>query len=142
MPDNPILPAHIEQTIETITELHRQHQRRATPSQKVVAQLTAAASQPRFVGLMTLVFALWIGANGLAKLAGYAPPDPPPYSYIQAVTGIAGVYVTQGPMRDGRSDFSGMVAPVLREGNNLVQLFAVEGRGADRVLRSISIEAS
>ncbi|MGZ3272999.1 MAG: DUF1003 domain-containing protein [Caulobacteraceae bacterium] len=94
MPDNPILPAHIEQTIETIAELHRQHQRRATPSQKVVAQLTAAASQPRFVGLMTLVFVLWIGANGFARLAGYAPPDPPPFSYIQAVTGIAGVYVT------------------------------------------------
>lgn len=94
MPDNPILPAHIEQTIETITELHRQHERRATPSQKVVAQLTAAASQPRFVGLLTVVFGLWIGLNGLAKLAGYAPPDPPPYSYIQAVTGIAGVYIT------------------------------------------------
>ena len=94
MSDIPILPAHIEQTIEAITELHRQHQRRATPSQKVVAQLTAAASQPRFVGLLTVVFALWVGLNGLVKLAGYAPPDPPPYSYIQAVTGITGVYIT------------------------------------------------
>jgi len=94
MADNPILPAHIELTIQTITELHRQHQRRATPSQKAVAQLTAAASQPRFVGLLTVVFGLWIGLNGVAKLAGYAPPDPPPYSYIQAITGIAGVYIT------------------------------------------------
>ncbi len=94
MTEHPALPTHIEQTIETIAELHRQHHRRATPSQKAVAQLTAAASQPRFVGLLTVVFALWVGLNGFAKLAGYAPPDPPPYSYIQAITGIAGVYIT------------------------------------------------
>jgi uncharacterized membrane protein len=94
MSDDPILPAHIEQTVEMIAELHRQHQQRATPSQKVVAQLTAAASRPRFVGLLTIVFGLWIGLNGLVKLAGYAPPDPPPYSYIQAITGISGVYIT------------------------------------------------
>ena len=93
MSDTPILPTHVEQTIEAIAELHRQHRARATPSQKVVAQLTAAASQPRFVGLMTVLFALWVGVNGLVKLAGFAPPDPPPFSYMLALTGIGGVYL-------------------------------------------------
>jgi uncharacterized membrane protein len=94
MPDQPALPSHIEQTIEAIGELHRAHHRRATPSQRVVAQLTALVAKPRFVGAVTVVFALWVGLNGFVKLAGYAPPDPPPYSYIQAITGIAGVYIT------------------------------------------------
>ena len=94
MPDNPTLPTHIEQVVETIAELHREHHRRATPSQKAVAQLTGLVGRPRFVGAVTVVFGLWVGLNGLLKLAGYAPPDPPPYSYIQAITGIAGVYIT------------------------------------------------
>lgn len=90
----PTLPPHIEQTVETIAELHRAHHRRATPSQRVVAQLTALVGRPRFVGAVTVVFALWVGLNGVMKLMGYAPPDPPPFSYIQAITGIAGVYIT------------------------------------------------
>lgn len=94
MTDAPILPSHVAQTIDTIAELHRQHHRRATPSQKAVAQLTALVSRPRFVGGLTIVFGLWIGLNGLIKLVGYAPPDPPPFSYVQAVTGVAGVYIT------------------------------------------------
>ena len=89
-----LLPPHIEQTIEAISELHRQHHRRATPSQQAVAQLTALVARPRFVGLLTIVFAAWIGVNGFVKLAGYAPPDPPPFSYVQALTGVFGVYIT------------------------------------------------
>ena len=89
-----LLPPHIEHTVDAIAELHRQHRRRATPSQHVVAQLTAFVARPRFVGGMTLVFATWIGVNGFVKLAGYAPPDPPPFSYIQAITGVFGVYIT------------------------------------------------
>jgi uncharacterized membrane protein len=89
-----LLPPHIEQTVEAIAELHRQHHRRSTPSQQAVAQLTALVARPRFVGLLTLVFGAWIGLNGFAKLAGYTPPDPPPFSYVQAATGVLGVYIT------------------------------------------------
>jgi len=94
MSETPVLPNHIQDTIETIAEARRDHHRRATPSQKVVAQLTSLVGRPRFVGGMTIVFALWIGLNGFIKLSGHAPPDPPPYSYIQAITGIMGVYIT------------------------------------------------
>lgn len=94
MSDTPILPDHIQQTIETIAEARRDHHRRATPSQKVVAQMTALVGRPRFVGGLTVMFALWIGVNGFIKLSGHAPPDPPPYNYIQAITGIMGVYIT------------------------------------------------
>lgn len=94
MSDTPILPDHIQQTIETIAEARRDHHRRATPSQRVVAQLTSLVGRPRFVGGLTVVFALWIGVNGFVKLSGHAPPDPPPFSYIQAITGIMGVYIT------------------------------------------------
>ena len=94
MTDNHSLPPHIEETIETIAELHREHRRRATPSQQAVAQMTALASRPRFVGGLTILLGFWVGLNGFAKLGGFTPPDPPPYNYLQAMTGIAGVYIT------------------------------------------------
>lgn len=94
MSDTHVLPDHIHQTIETIAEARREHHRRATPSQKAVAQMTALVGRPRFVGGLTIAFALWIGLNGLIKLAGHEPPDPPPYGYMQAVTYIMGVYIT------------------------------------------------
>lgn len=94
MTDTPVLPDHIEQTLQALAELHRQHQLSTTPSQKVVARLTGLVGRPRFVGLVTIALGLWIGLNGLAQLAGLAPPDPPPFSYVQTLTGIAGVYIT------------------------------------------------
>jgi uncharacterized membrane protein len=94
MTDAPSLPAHIGQALEAIAELHREHHRRSTPSQIAVARLTSLVGRPRFVGGLTIVFVIWIGLNGVAKLAGYAPPDPPPFSYIQAITGVLGVYIT------------------------------------------------
>ncbi|HEY4030152.1 MAG TPA: hypothetical protein VGM25_07395, partial [Caulobacteraceae bacterium] len=94
MTDDRSLPPHIEQTIAAITELHRDHQRRATPSQQAVAQMTTLASRPRFVGGLTVLLVFWIGLNGFAKLGGFAPPDPPPFAYLQVMTGVAGVYIT------------------------------------------------
>ena len=91
MTETPELPSHIAQSIEAIAELRREHQRRATPSQKAVAQLTRLAGRPRFVGGLTVALALWIGLNGFARLAGFAPPDPPPFAYLQGAVGIAGV---------------------------------------------------
>jgi uncharacterized membrane protein len=93
MTDAPDLPPHIEQTIEAIAELHREHHRRATPSQKAVTHLTAFAGRPRFVGALTVILVLWVSLNGFAKLGGLEPPDPPPFSYLQGVVGVAGIYV-------------------------------------------------
>jgi hypothetical protein len=57
---------------------------------------------------------------------------------------VAGVYRTVRDLDDGpgRSAYYGMVAPVLAEGHNLVQLFAVDGPPARPVLHPIRIEAT
>jgi hypothetical protein len=67
---------------------------------------------------------------------------PPGRRVVLAANGVvAGVYTTQGPVVGGRTDFSGMVAPVLRDGHNLIQLFAAEGSDTAPVLRLIRIAA-
>ena len=92
--DTPILPAHIDETIRAIAELHAQHHRRATPAQRIFDRLTRLVSRPRFVGWLTGAILLWIGVNLLLPLAGLRAPDPAPFSYLQDVGEVVGLYIT------------------------------------------------
>jgi uncharacterized membrane protein len=92
--ESTILPAHIEQTIEAIAELHRQHHRRTTPTQRAVSRLTNTVARPRFVGILTLVLVLWLSVNTGLHVAGRPTIDPAPFNGLQVFTGIAGVYIT------------------------------------------------
>ena len=93
-PDTPILPAHIEDTVRAIAELHAQHHRRATPVQRTVARLTSAAGRPRFVGLLTLAILLWVGLNLALPLLGRPSLDPPPFAWLQDAAGLLSLYIT------------------------------------------------
>ena len=92
--DTPILPAHIEETVKAIAELHADHHRRATPVQRAVDRLTRFVGRPRFVGWLTAVLALWIGGNLVLQLAGLGAPDPAPFAYLQDVGEVMGLYIT------------------------------------------------
>jgi len=94
MSDDSVLPPHVEQTIEAIGALHREHHRRSTPSEHAVGRLINLVARPRFLSGVTVALAVWIGANGLVQLASGWAPDPPPFSYLQTLLGAAGVYVT------------------------------------------------
>lgn len=90
----PILPAHIEDTIRTISELHAQQQRRSTPTQRVVTRMTAFVARPRFVGLMTAVVLGWIAVNLALHVTGRTPFDPAPFSYLEDIGELLGLYIT------------------------------------------------
>ena len=92
--DTPILPAHIDETIRAIAELHAQHHRQATPVQRAVDRLTLLVSRPRFVGWLTLAIVLWIGVNLTLQLAGLHTPDPAPFAYLQDAGEVMGLYLT------------------------------------------------
>jgi uncharacterized membrane protein len=94
MGENTVLPSHIQDALDAIAELHRQHHRRTTPVQRMVVQLTNVVAQPRFVGLLTLGLAAWVAANGFVALAGLPAPDPPPFGYLQVITAISAIYIT------------------------------------------------
>ena len=47
----PVLPAHIEETIQSIARLHAQHHQNATSFQRVVDRITAFVGRPRFIGI-------------------------------------------------------------------------------------------
>ncbi|MHB8287322.1 MAG: DUF1003 domain-containing protein, partial [Caulobacteraceae bacterium] len=90
----PILPAHIEETVRSIAQLHADHHQQATPLQRAVDRVTALVGQPRFIGALTVVILLWTGANLAAPLVGLHAPDPAPFNGLATMTSVVALYAT------------------------------------------------
>lgn len=89
----PILPAHIEETIRSIAELHAEHHRAATPIQRTVDRLTAFVGRPRFIGMLTVGATLWIVANAAAPLFRLPALDPPPFAWLDGAVSLGALYI-------------------------------------------------
>ena len=90
----PILPAHIEETVQAIARLHADHYLHAKPLQKIVDRLTARAGRPEFVGILTVIVAGWIGLNLALMAFGRKPFDEPPFGWLQGGVALAALYMT------------------------------------------------
>jgi uncharacterized membrane protein len=91
---SPILPAHIDDTVQAIARLHIDHRRGATGLQRTVERLTRFFSRPRAAGLLATGVALWILANLGLKAFGVAPFDPAPFNGLQSVAGVGALFMT------------------------------------------------
>ncbi len=92
--ETPILPAHIEDTIQAIAKLHADHRQEAGALQRLVERLTAWIGRPSFIGGLTAVIMLWIGGNVAMMLFGSPPWDDPPFAWLQGALGLLALYVT------------------------------------------------
>ena len=92
--DLPILPAHIEDTVQAIARLHLEHEARATPLQRFVDRLTARAGRPAFVALLTVVVVFWWPLNFSRGGAGRTPLDEPPFFWLQGLVTLTALYMT------------------------------------------------
>lgn len=90
----PILPAHIEDTVQAIARLHADHYEQATPLQRAVDRLTAHAGRPQFVAVLTLLLVAWMGFNTLLLVLGHQPLDEPPFFWMQGLVGLAALGMT------------------------------------------------
>ena len=91
--DAPILPAHIEETVKAIAELHAQHHRRATPTQRVVDRSVRTLSRPHFVGVLTAIILGWVGLNVALSAYGRAF-DLFPFPLLQDAGSALALYLT------------------------------------------------
>ena len=90
----PILPAHIEDTVQAIARFHAEHHDRATPLERIIERITARAGRPQFIGILTLLVTFWIALNLLIAWSGHTPPDEAPFYWLQGVVGLAALYMT------------------------------------------------
>ena len=65
------LPAHIEETVRSLAQLHADHHQNATFHERAVARTTALLAHPRFIGGLAIVLAVWMTLNLLAGPLGY-----------------------------------------------------------------------
>jgi len=92
--DTPILPAHIEDTVQSIARLHAEHYQQATRLQRIVDRMTALLGRPSFVGLLTVAVLVWVLGNLGAAWAGWESVDPPPFAWLGGVVGLTALYMT------------------------------------------------
>ncbi len=94
MAEPPLLPAHIEDTVQALVQLHAEHHKRATRFQRWVDRLTARAGRPRSLVLVTVVVVTWAALNVGLILAGGKPLDEPPFFWMQGIVALAALYMT------------------------------------------------
>ena len=92
--DTPILPAHIEDTVQAIAKLHAEHYRQSTRLQRIVDRMTALLGRPGFVGLLTATVLGWMLANLGVGWLGREPWDPPPFVWLQGAVALSALYMT------------------------------------------------
>jgi uncharacterized membrane protein len=90
----PILPAHIDETVQAIARLHIDHRRGSTGLQRTVERLTRFFSRPRAAGLLAAGVALWIAVNLGLGFAGHTPFDPAPFNGLQSLASVGALFMT------------------------------------------------
>lgn len=88
----PPLPDHLEEAIETVAKLQRDHAERAGPLLRWVQKLTAWVGQPAFVPVVGAAIAVWIAVN--TGLLGLPVLDPPPFPALSSIASVAALLMT------------------------------------------------
>jgi uncharacterized membrane protein len=77
-----ILPSHIAETVDAVAQIHSDHHLKRTPVEKFMDDWTARLARPAVLAAVVCGVVLWIAANLLAPLAGYAIVDAPPFPWL------------------------------------------------------------
>ena len=92
--ETPILPAHIEDTVQAIAKLHADHYARASPLQNLVDATTARAGRPSFIVGVVALAAAWMMLNVGRMAAGLKPFDEPPFFWLQGAVALGALIMT------------------------------------------------
>jgi uncharacterized membrane protein len=93
MASTPILPAHIEDTIQAIAKLHADHHAESGRLQRAIDRTTDWLGRPQCLAIMVGLTVLWIAANLAAAAGGARPWDAPPFAWLQTVLGAMAFFV-------------------------------------------------
>lgn len=90
----PIPATHMSDTIDAIAKLHANHERDATPIQRLIERATEWLAKPRFVAVLTIFVAGWVAVAELQPIFFSTSFDPPPFNLLQGVLTVLAVYMT------------------------------------------------
>jgi uncharacterized membrane protein len=84
----PQVPQHVADTVATIAKLHARSERDVPRQQRSVEAFTDRLGRPVAVWGIAAAGVLWIGMNLALPSAGIRPPDPAPFSWMQATCSL------------------------------------------------------
>ena len=91
---NPNVPAHVEDTVQTIARFHAAHEADASRLQRLIEWVTRGAGRPAFAASLTAIIVGWIALNLGLVAFGRTPIDEPPFVWLQGVVALTALYMT------------------------------------------------
>jgi len=92
--DNNELADPMNQSIETLANLHIHMERRVGRHQRAIETVTAFLGRPRFLYFILLFVLLWIAINLFVQRSGLATIDPPPFYWLQGLVALSALLMT------------------------------------------------
>jgi uncharacterized membrane protein len=95
MSDNPpVLPHHIEETVQAIAAVPAEHYQRQAPLQLVIGSMVSTAARPAFGVILIIAVAGWVLANLAVMEMGREPWDPPPFPWLAGAASLLALFTT------------------------------------------------
>ena len=91
---NPSIPPHVQDTVESIVEMHERGRNDVTAHQRWIEKLTSELGRPRSLYAIIFSVAGWIGLNLTLISLGRHPIDPPPFQGLQGLITLSALLVT------------------------------------------------
>ncbi len=88
------VPPHVAETIQAIALLHAEHHRKSTISERVVDRATTFVGRPKFLLALFATALVWALGNTLILVVGRAPPDPPPFVWMELILTLAALIIS------------------------------------------------
>lgn len=83
----------ISKNIAAVMEFYANEEKKITPSQRVLEQISLFIGQPIFLAIIFMVVGLWVLANILLRLYGMVEFDPAPYFWLQGLVSFSGLLI-------------------------------------------------
>ena len=87
------IPDHIHESIEAISDLHAQSEKRLTIHQRGIERLTGLVRGPLFLYLMFSFGVAWIAINSWLPRFGHHSFDPFPFNILQGMTTFTALFI-------------------------------------------------
>jgi uncharacterized membrane protein len=88
---DPSVSEHVARNVHAVAEMHLQAERTLGRHQRAIESITARLGHPASLYVIGAAVLLWVLGNTLAPRLGLRAPDPPPFSWLQGVIGLAGL---------------------------------------------------
>ena len=90
----PVLPRHIEDTVQAIAAVHAEHYQRQAPVQRIIRSMVSTAARPAFAAILLIAVAGWVLANFAIMGMGREPWDAPPFPWLTGAASLLALFTS------------------------------------------------